>query len=55
MGKNGQKSVSQLANHRLQPLGHLSVLSSEAGLRRVLKQILMCCLKGFGLRFKRAH
>jgi hypothetical protein len=24
-GKNGQKSVSQLANHRLQPLGHLSV------------------------------
>ncbi len=31
-----------LANHRLQPLGHLSVSSSEAGLPGPLKQIFHC-------------
>src|ERR1700685_4636592 len=36
-----------LANHRLQPLGHLSVCFSEAGLCRVLKQILMVSLERF--------
>jgi hypothetical protein len=46
-----------LANQRLQPLGHLSVFDSEAGLRRALKQFLsaaqtISCLRFIRLRKK---
>jgi TolA-binding protein len=42
-----------LANHRLQPLGHLSVFDSEAGLRRALKQFLSAARTIWSLRFVR--
>jgi hypothetical protein len=35
-----KKAESGLANHRLQPLGHLSTTPSEACRQRALKQIL---------------
>jgi hypothetical protein len=40
MGKNGQKGVSHLANHRLQPLGHLSIARSKTRPRPALKLIM---------------
>jgi len=40
MRKIGRKSASQLANHRLQPLGHLSAFASKTRIQRALKEIL---------------
>jgi hypothetical protein len=51
--KMGKKCISQLANHCLQPLGHLSIFDSEAGLHRALKQFLSAARTISSLRFVR--